>query len=643
MTSDLRVLLGRQAFAAATDAELLGRYASERDDVAFAELVHRHAPAVYAACRRFLADPASLDDAFQAVFVLLSRKAAGLANPEKLSGWLCGAAGRIARKLRDRTAKRAAAERPLEEVPQPQPCEPDSADLKAVLDEELARLPAAYREAVLLCDVQGLPRRTASKQLGVPQSTLSNRLTRARAMLGTRLLRRGVALGAGLALTSVAIASVPGRLVSLTVSRITTDAVPANVSALAPEGVPTMPSFKTACVLLAGLLLATVAFAPPASGEPVKPVVPKPAAVDPPDPEPEEMKGRNWVSASAYSRDGKRLALVRTDTKELKLYDTATWKVLHTLEGMTELSHAVVFTADGKTLYAASYDGKLYSWDTKTGKAGEVLNPKAGPCTGLVLSPDGKTLASGHHDPDAGTTAIHLWDAATGKPGKVIAADDPLLPNSIAFTPDGKTIAGGYHSHHKKNPDPAGFHGVIEWEVATGKEQKRYSTPRITAGASPVAHAVAYTKDGKKLILGGGEAVPVPGRQGATMLYGSVWVFDRKTGEVDRTLVSDRSDYVRMLALSPDGGKLYVPASTFAARAPQNRALPDPPCEFQCWDTETWEMSWAVAHRTPRSVSGVAVSPDGKRVAVSDGEGYHLFDTKTGEGKGGLITIVRPK
>lgn len=641
MTTDLRALIGRQVFAAATDADLLARYAGERDDVAFAELVHRHAPAVYAACRRFLSDPATLDDAFQAVFVLLARKAGTLSAPDKLSGWLCGAAGRIARKLRDRSAKRAATERPLEEVPRPEACEPDAADLKAVLDEELARLPATYREAVLLCDVQGLARRTAAKQLGVPQSTLSNRLTRARQLLGSRLLRRGVALGAGLALTSVSIAALPAKLVSQTVFRISTDAVPANVSALALEGVPAMPSLKTACLLLVGLLLAGAAFVPSAVGEPVKP--PKPVEVDPPDPEPEVMKGYQWVSASAYSRDGKRLALVRTDTREVKVYDTATWKVLHTLDGMKELSHAVVFTRDGEKVYAASYDGKIYSWDTKTGKAGDTLDPKAGPCTGLVLSPDGKTLASGHHETDGGKTAIHLWDAATGKAGKVIACDDPLLANTIAFTHDGKTISGGYHGTHRKNPDADAFHGVIEWEVATGKEAKRFSTPRVTPGAHPVAHAIEYTKDGKKLILGGGESVPIPGRNGASMLYGYVWVIDRKSGELERTLVNDRSDYVRLLALSPDGGKLYVPASRFSARAQPNRVLPNPPYEFQCWDTETWEMTWVATHETPQTVSGVAVSPDGKRVAVSDGEGYHLLDAKTGERKGGLITIVRPK
>lgn len=406
-----------------------------------------------------------------------------------------------------------------------------------------------------------------------------------------------------------------------------------------------MLPLKTAGVFLAGLLLAGFALVPLTAADPVQ--AKKPA--DPPepvDPEPEVVKGYHQVSASAYSRDGKRLALVRSDTKQVVVYDTATWKVLHTLDGLNGMSCAVRFSADGKTVYAAAFDGPILTWDVKSGKAGDTLDAKAGRCFGLVLSPDGKRLASAHDDPDAGTSAIHLWDAATGKVERVLSCDEYLLANTVTFTPDGKTVAGGYHATHKKKPDADGFHGVIEWDATTGKEAKRFDTPRITAGAHPVAHALAYPKDGKKLVLGGGEAVPVPGQPGSTMLYGYLWVIDRTSGEVEKTLIGNRSDYIRTLALSPDGGKLYAPTDTLAARALPRGVNPNnvpQVYEFQCWDTATWEPDWTKASVNPQGVWGIAIAPDGKRVGLTGMDGFHLFDATTGEAKGGLVKFVRPR
>lgn len=634
----LRGTVSRDALAEATDADLLRRFADTRDEVAFAELVHRHAPTVYAQCRRHLTRPADLDDAFQATFVVLAQKAGTVAKPDRLSAWLCGVADRVARKARARSAKRAGKEQPLGGI-EPAAAAPDpETDLRAVLDDELRQLPAEYRAAVLLCDVDGVSRREAAKRLGIPDGTLSNRLARARAMLGRRLLRRGVALGVGLSLSSVATAEVPARLVALAVSRGSSADFPPELLSLAAEA-PMIP-FKTAGVLLAGLLLAGLSIVPLTAREPMK-APPVKAPVEPPDPDPEDVSHAPY--SVAYSRDGKRLALTSdffvTGTKTLRLYDTTTWKLLHTLEGLNGISYSAAFSADGGTLYAACNDGKIYSWDTKTGKAGQALYPKAGPCSGLILSPDGKTLASGHYDPDGQKTAIHLWDAATGKPVRSISGDDPLLPNSLAFTPDGKTIAGGYHATHSDSKNVGGFHGVIEWDVAIGKELARLNTPRITPGATPITHTLAYTTDGKRLIVGGGEADPIPGG-GGCMCIGYLWVFDRKTGEVERTLIGHRpTDYVRLIALSADGKKLFVPTHTPPRRVVRNgQVLMQSFSSLQCWDTETWELDWA-HEREAGTVFAVGPSPDGKRVVVSDTGGCFLLDAKTGDEKGGLVRV----
>lgn len=631
----LRGAVSRDALASATDADLLRRFADTRDEVAFAELVHRHAPAVYALCRRHLTRPADLDDAFQATFVVLAQKAGTVAKPDKLSAWLCGVADRVARKARARSAKRAGKEQPLGAI-EPATATPDpETDLRAVLDDELRQLPAEYRAAVVLCDVDGVSRREAARRLGIPDGTLSNRLTRARAMLGRRLLRRGVALGAGLSLSSVASAAVPARLVALAVLRASSTATPPELLSLTVEA-PVMAIRPVLALLLVGLAVGVAAFAqdgkPPVRAAP--PEAKKAVEVDPPDPEPEEITG--WAPAAAYSRDGKLLALTLSATKEVNVYDTATWKVVHTLDGPKELCHVAAFSADGRTLFVGCYDGRVYRWDTKTGKAGEALDPKLGPCTGLILTPDGKTLASGHYNHEEKKSAIQLWDAKAGKPLRTIADDVPLLPNSIAFTPDGKTIAGGYHATHADPQNVGGFHGVIEWDATTGKEVNRFEIPRITPGATPVTHALAYTPDGKRLIVAGGEAEPIAG--GGCFCIGYVWVFDRKAEAVEKTLIANnRADYVRSITLSADGKKLFVPTHTPPRRVVRN-GVPQTSSfsSLQCWDTETWELDWAY-EKEAATVTAVAPSPDGKRVLVSDTGGGFLLDAKTGDEKGSLV------
>jgi hypothetical protein len=258
-----------------------------------------------------------------------------------------------------------------------------------------------------------------------------------------------------------------------------------------------------------------------------------------------------------------------------------------------------------------------------------MLDAKAGMCYGLTLSPDGKLLASGHHDQEQVKSAIYLWDPATGKQTRTIASDEFVLPNTIVFTPNGKAIAGGYHASHKKDPDVTGFHGVIEWDVNTGKEITRYETPRITNGALPVAHALAYTPGGKWLIIGGGEAEQnAPGK---STLYGYLWLFDRQTAKLEKTLLADRNDYVRQLAMSADGSQLYVPANSFLPRAFQARIQVKPLSEFQCWDTKSWELIWTHSTEKPMNLSAIAVSPNGSRVGLAASDGFKLLDAKTGK------------
>jgi membrane fusion protein, heavy metal efflux system len=185
-----------------SDAELLGRFIAQRDvgaEAAFAALVERHGPMVLGVCRRVLGNQHEAEDAFQATFLVLARKAASIARPEELANWLFGVACRTAMEARTTGSRRRARERRVHAMSRRafKSTEPDESvrdELRAILDEELARLPERYRGALVLCELEGLTRRASAQKLGIPEGTLSSRLARAKDLLRRRLLRRGLVL-----------------------------------------------------------------------------------------------------------------------------------------------------------------------------------------------------------------------------------------------------------------------------------------------------------------------------------------------------------------------------------------------------------------------------------------------------------------
>ncbi len=183
-----------------SDAELLERFAAgggETAEAAFAALVERHGKMVLGVCQRVLGNREAAEDAFQATFLVLARKAASIARREQLANWLYGVARRAALDARSRAARQRAREKrygAMRPVEMPDPF--TSNELRAVLDEELARLPERYRAAIVLCELEGLSRRQAAAQLGISEGTISSRLARAKVQLKDRLIRRGLALSA---------------------------------------------------------------------------------------------------------------------------------------------------------------------------------------------------------------------------------------------------------------------------------------------------------------------------------------------------------------------------------------------------------------------------------------------------------------
>jgi RNA polymerase sigma factor (sigma-70 family) len=198
------------------DDQLLAAFVASRDESAFQQIVRRHGPMVHGVCRRVLRNEADADDAFQAVFLVLVRKAERVRPGNMLGNWLYGVAVNVARKGRELLARRRQHELAAGPVAGEGPRamghgSPDN-ELREVIDQELSRLPADYRAAVVTCDLEGRTRREAASQLGWSEGTVASRLARARSILADRLSRRGLALpaaGLGVALAPSAGAAVP--------------------------------------------------------------------------------------------------------------------------------------------------------------------------------------------------------------------------------------------------------------------------------------------------------------------------------------------------------------------------------------------------------------------------------------------------
>jgi RNA polymerase sigma factor (sigma-70 family) len=255
------------------DAELLRRFAREADRSAFELLLWRHGPMVLNACRTVLHDAHDAEDAFQAAFLTLARKAGSIGRGEALAAWLYRVARRLAVKLSRQGKRRSAREcrgldlSALEEGARPDPVAAD--EVRQLLHAEVERLPARYRAPVVLCYLEGRTNEEAAAQLGWSKGTVSGRLARARDLLRRRLQRVGLPVSGGLALTLLtgeARACVPDTLVSSTLHAALTSAAGAPLTGVVSpcvlsltEGastVMTLLNFKLMLGVLLGLTTA---------------------------------------------------------------------------------------------------------------------------------------------------------------------------------------------------------------------------------------------------------------------------------------------------------------------------------------------------------------------------------------------------
>jgi RNA polymerase sigma factor (sigma-70 family) len=258
------------ADAGVADGQFVEAFVSRRDETAFEMLVRRHGPMVLGVCRRVIGNIHDAEDAFQATFLVLARKARTIVPRDLVGNWLHGVALRTAVEARGRLARLRSREKQVMNMPQPSVAsDVDSSALHRLLDDELNRLPDKYRAAIILCDLEGRARREAARQLKIPEGTLSSRLATARQMLARRLPRHGLTVPAAAlaaALTAqVARASVrPALLVSTVKAAIAAAAGPTAGGLLSAEVISLtqgvlktmlMHKLKVLTVLLLGAVL----------------------------------------------------------------------------------------------------------------------------------------------------------------------------------------------------------------------------------------------------------------------------------------------------------------------------------------------------------------------------------------------------
>ncbi|QJW99884.1 RNA polymerase sigma factor [Frigoriglobus tundricola] len=295
--------------SAATDRELLLRFARENDQTAFAALVKRHTPMVLGVCRRALPTVQDAEDACQATFLVLAKRTTGGCWHESVANWLYATARRVAHNARlaaERRARREAG------AAVPEAVEPvdrmTGRELLTALDRALEALPARYREPLVLCYLEGLTRDEAATRLGVPLATLHTRIDRARKRLHEILTRAGCGLGVGLLGLAEApqAGAAPPRLVAsilTAVSRLTPTGAGGPLSGGCGTG--TLARTKAAVAAAFGLLAVGFALAVPAAGPPsVAPDQPNTSVTS--DPKANAKKTKRYRSRPNRRRSGSR-------------------------------------------------------------------------------------------------------------------------------------------------------------------------------------------------------------------------------------------------------------------------------------------------------------------------------------------------
>jgi RNA polymerase sigma factor (sigma-70 family) len=514
------------------DDDCLERFIARGDAAAFETLVRRHGPAVFRVCRAVLGDVHAAEDAFQATFLTLARRAATLRKRRSLASWLYKVAHRIA--VRARRCEASQARLACTALPRPAVDPADEVswrEVRAIFFEEIAALPERYRAPLLLCCLEGKTRDEAAEQLGCVTGALKIRLERGRKLLRDRLARRGLGLSAGLLATQLtaagAEAAVPTLLsdaavragVGVRAGGKIADLVSARVAELSEQAVRAFAFDSLKSVLPAALICGALV----AGG--VSLLLRDGAAEALPD----------MPAVAERSADGATIANAaesppaRTDVQGDPLPAEAVSRL-----GSLRLRHgrhatSVRYAPTGKTLVTTGPDG-VRTWETATGKQIHSLTARMSGMSfsGAPLTPDGKHVLTAD---DAG---IHLWEMATAKQVRSFGNNKYLFG---CLSPDGKRVSALASDDRQT---------VEVFEVESGKLLASWSPeggPRC---------GIAFSPDGRSVLIDGVVRAGTPPRDDNVLRF-----FDARTG-VERRYINLGTRIPNRVVFSPDGARLAV-------------------------------------------------------------------------------------
>ncbi len=577
----IRRWLGRVGADPACDDDLVRRFAGGRDEDAFAALVDRHGPMVLGVARRVLGDHHAAEDVFQATFLTLARRAGALHRPGALAPWLhrtahnFAASARRARGRRDRAEAAAPCRTPAEPLD-----DLTSRELLAVLDDELRRLPEAFRAPLVLCCLEGRSHDEAARVLGWSAGSVKGRLERGRQRLRDRLARRGLtfAVAAGVPLL-VAPPAVAAPLRQAAVRAAIGGAVPPGVAELVAGVRPPLvaPGWKTilalAAVGLAGVGLAWHAFlreAPESAEVPALEVLAGDRAAPPDDLRADELP--EW-------------AIGRLGSSRLRI-------------GNSDF----VLTPDGRSIVAVSPEGIVRRFDANDGRLLErrQLADRAD------VDPDGQ--ASVHLSDDGRTAAIAdtgrrgrritVWDVADGR---VLCRRTPAAGVRLfgfAISPDGAWLAVDERTGGRKEKQT-----LRVYDVRTGRGKE-------VGDLEMNVYDIRFTADGRRVVASLTSGYPP-----------YAWTFacfDVAAGKQIWKLPRHGQEF----ALSPDGRLLAT--ATYSPKMGYQVIETDPESDKA---TDSFKED-RQAHPNVR----LLFAPDNHTLVANAFEGVRTFDLRTGQG-----------
>jgi RNA polymerase sigma factor (sigma-70 family) len=566
-----------------TDEQLLRGFSHHGDEAAFAALVARHGPHVWGVCLRVLGHQQDAEDAFQATFLILARKARSVRDAAVLRSWLHAVAHRIALRARAAAGRRRQLERQVPLLSAITIEDLSWRELRSVLDEELARLPESLRAPLLLCYYEGLTQDEAARQLGLNKRTLKARVERGRRRLRVRLAHRGLELGAVLAAPLLA-CEVPAAALMEAAGRVAVlcktgqmASVPASALALAKGGLQAMMLGKVqtlaagvavlVLVGVSGVLWSRSREATAPDGQPAPPA-----------------KTRRVDQAGDPLPPG---AVARLGTVRFRHQGNS-------------FGAGLGFLSDHKTIVSAGAEDSIQLWDSTTGRLRQEVRTSGLSIRGFALAPDGRRIAVGGFrlpykidQPNQG--AIRVLDLKTGKEVRTFARNsEDTDVCGLAFTPDAKLLI----SVSSRN-------GLLRVEeIAGGTELLRQQFPR------DVGAYLALSPDGKMLAVISGP--------NSRKFYLWRW----QSGEEPRELeVRDRVGC----------GVCFSPNSKFLAE------ISDDDASIRLWDVAAGQLLRKFEPPGPDTYwhRHVTFTPDGKTVAAAgyrrgwDGA-VHLWDAGTG-------------